>query len=138
MSTNEVDEYLAHLGSRTAKLGRALHNSMCAAGCDAYVKTIYIGYEISGSMVAALYGRADHIELALALEEDDPCPLLKDASHLTWRTLPVAAEVRTEDDASVALGLIRRACTRVRGGTHSVYRDNDHFVRRNRVRGKSS
>ena len=49
--------------------------------------------EVGGEMVAALYSHADHVELALALPESEEHRLLVDATHLTWRTMPVAAIV---------------------------------------------
>jgi hypothetical protein len=131
---SEVDGFLAQLGKRVAPFARDLNDALSAAGCDAYVKTIYIGYEIEGSMVAALYGHPDHIELALALDADNPCVMLKDASHLTWRTMPVAIEVHTEDDVSTAMELAGNACARVRSGTHTVHLDNEHFIRAREAR----
>ena len=129
MATKESRAYLSHLSKSVSSIGRSLDSSLLAEGCTSYVKTIYIGYEIDGEMVAALYGRPDHIELALALAEDDPNRTLKDATYLTWRTLPVAVDVRTADEAAAAQDLIRRACERVRSKSHDVHRDNEHFVR---------
>ena len=111
-----------------------LHVALLAQGCDAYVKTIYIGYGISGEMVAALYAHANHIELALAVAEDHPNMVLKDASHLTWRTLPLALEIRSTEDLVLAGELIEEACVRIRGGSHDVERDNDHFIRSRQAR----
>jgi len=85
-------------------------------------------------MVAALYGHADHVEIALALPEEADDPLLVDASHLTWRTLPVAAIIRTENDMTALEGLVADACDRVRTREHSVVRDNDFFIRSRRER----
>ncbi len=111
-----------------------LHVALLAQGCDSYVKTIYIGYEISGEMVAALYAHANHIELALAVAEDHPNMVLKDASHLTWRALPLALEIRSTEDLILAGELIEEACGRIGGGSHDVGRDNDYFVRLRRDR----
>ena len=137
MAADDADLYLSQLGERVAPLGRRLHEHLVNEGCKCYVKTIYVGYEVDGLMVAALYGRADHVELALALAENDPSPSLKDASHLTWRTLPVALDVRTNDDVAVARHLVEQACERIRAGIHDVQRDNEHFIRsrRERLRG---
>ncbi len=116
-------------------LARAAHSVIVAEGCSSYVKTIYIGYEIEGEMVAALYGRSDHLEIALALPEDADGDLLVDASHLTWRTLPVAAIVRGPLDIPALGVLASESCRRVREQAHSVHRDNDFFIaRRRRVR----
>ncbi|MGI8791923.1 MAG: hypothetical protein ACR2H3_01885 [Acidimicrobiales bacterium] len=124
-----VTSYFSLHGKQVMSLGAVLDESLTAEGCHRYVKTIYIGYEIDGEMVAALYGHSDHIELALALAEDDPDARLKDASHLTWRTLPVAIEVRSVTDALAANELARRAVKRILSGTHSVHRENEHFAR---------
>ena len=134
MSSDVAEEYFSQRGTRVTPLGMPLHVALLAQGCDAYVKTIYIGYEISGEMVAALYAHANHIELALAVAEDHPNRVLKDATHLTWRTLPLALEIRSTDDLVLAGELIEEACARIRGGSHDVERDNDHFIRSRQAR----
>ena len=103
-------------------------------GCNSYVKTIYVGYDLDGEMVAALYPYADHVEIALAVPEDFEHPLLIDASHLTWRTLPLAAVVRIKSDAKQMLPLIDAACRSVKEGSHNVHRENDYFVRSRKER----
>jgi hypothetical protein len=95
---------------------------------------IYIGYDIDGEMVAALYGHIDHVEIALALPEDAEGDLLIDASHLTWRTLPVAALVRNMDDLAPFKQLALDAVGRVRTASHTVNRDNDFFTKSKRER----
>lgn len=135
MSTSaEALEYLKTLNKKTSRLGEAVDELFGREGCSSYVKTIYVGYDIGGEMVAALYGRADHIELALALDEDHPASGLIDASHLTWRTLPVAAIVKSESDVRRVQMLIQEACARIRGGAHGVNRDNDFFIKSRRER----
>jgi len=101
---------------------------MIALGCSSYVKTIYIGYDIDGEMVAALYGRVDLVEIALALDEDTAGKLLVDASHLTWRTLPLAAHIKTAADLKDFKPLATLACTRVTNKEHHVERDNNFFI----------
>jgi hypothetical protein len=96
------------------------------------VKTIYVGYDIGGEMVAALYGHADHVEVALAVAEDHPDTRLLDASHLTWRTLPLALNRKNVSEVSECQALLQEACDRVREQTHDVHRDNDFFVGRKR------
>lgn len=123
----ESNEYVHQLGLRT-------HEVLAATGAVSYVKTIYVGYEINGEMIAALYPRADHVEVALALPEDAESRLLIDASHLTWRTLPVAAIVTTTDDLAEFSILAKAAAERVRTARHNVMRDNDFFVRSKRER----
>lgn len=67
-------------------------------GCDSCVKTIDIGYDISGEMADELYAHAEYLEVALALQEYAEMSILVDASQLTWRTLPVAAIARSPDE----------------------------------------
>jgi hypothetical protein len=93
------------------------------------VKTIYIGYDIDGEMVAALYGHIDHVEVALALPEDAEGDLLIDAKHLTWRTLPVAAIVRNKTDIVAFMQLALTAVEGVRTSSHTVNRDNEFFIK---------
>ena len=131
---SEAATYLAGLNETTRSLAVVAHEAFASEGCSSYVKTIYIGYDIDGEMVAALYGHADHVEVALALPEDAAGDLLVDASHLTWRTLPVAAIIRSGDDIVDATSLIAFACRRVRDREHAVERDNDFFIRSRRER----
>jgi hypothetical protein len=98
-------------------------------GCEAYVKTIYVGFDLAGEMVAAAYGHARHVEIAIALPEDHPDTRLQDATHLTWRTLPVSLDLTTASDVQEAAALLKDACDRVRQGAHDVNRDNDHFIK---------
>jgi hypothetical protein len=134
--TNDGDanDYLRNMNKQMKPLASELHNLLLNLGCVSYVKTIYIGYDIDGEMVAALYGHIDHVEIALALPEDSEEDLLVDASHLTWRTLPVAAIVQTTQEISQFSRLASTAVERVRTSSHSVNRDNDFFVRSKRER----
>lgn len=134
MPAADVDKYMADTNPGVRAILAALHDLFDSHGCSSYVKTIYIGYEINGDMVAAAYAHADHIEVALAVAEDHPNERLKDASHLTWRTLPLALELRTPDDVPHAASLINEACARVRGQHHGVHRDNDYFINRKKGR----
>ena len=104
----------------------------CGAAAEHDVKTIYISYMLEDQMVAAIYPRSQEIEIALALPEDHPSPLLRDATHLTWRTLPVSTVVVDSEGARSILGLIEEASLRVASGTHHVHRDNEHFAARRR------
>jgi hypothetical protein len=135
MQRAEVDSYLAALNPKVRKLASASNQVLIGQGCTAYVKTIYIGYDIDGEMVAALYANADHLEVALALPEDAEGDLIVDASHLTWRTLPVAATIRSLSEVERSFtDLVTQACQRVREGRHDVERDNEHFIRFRRER----
>ena len=126
--------YIAELNKTSAALCLRVHEMFLEAGCNSYVKTIYIGYDIAGVMVAALYGHADHVELALALAEDHPSSQLIDASHLTWKTLPVAAIGHEAAEVAQMQPLIEEACARVRAGQHDVNRDNEFFLKAKRER----
>lgn len=129
---NEVREYLENGGTRTKDLALDANATLTELGCHAYFKTIYIGYDLRGVMVAALYKRSDHIELALALPEDHPSIILIDATHLTWRTLPVAASFNKTPQLKEVRLLIAEACSRVASESHSVCRDNDFFTKHKR------
>lgn len=131
---NEVAQYINPLNARVRKLALAAHRVQDAEGCASYVKTIYIGYEIGGEMVAALYAHTDHLEVALALPEDAEGASLIDATHLTWKTLPVAAVIRSPDDLSEFTLLASNAAARVRSQSHDVERDNDYFIKARRER----
>jgi hypothetical protein len=121
--------YLSEMGKKMRPIAEAIHEAMISLGCVSYVKTIYIGYDIDGEMVAALYGHPDHIEIALALPENAVGDLLVDASHLTWRTLPVAAIVRSPNEVSNFEQLAKLAAERVKTAAHNVNRDNDYFIK---------
>lgn len=126
-------EYLGDL-RKSKGLATEAHEILAGLGCASYVKTIYIGYDFGGEMVAALYGHADHVEIALALPEDSEDPVLVDASHLTWRTLPVAAILRRKSDIRAFRHLAELACERVKSSEHDVLRDNDFFMKAKRHR----
>ena len=130
----EAQEYLKALNKRVGGLASSIHELFRTQKCSSYVKTIYVGYDIDGEMVAALYGHADHVEVALALDEQYSSELLVDASHLTWRTLPVSAIVRTVKDLKELSQLVDEACDRVRAGKHDVKRDNEYFMKSRRER----
>ena len=130
----EAQTYLADLNKRVKPLATGLHEALLDLGCVSYVKTIYIGYDIDGEMVAALYGHSDHVEIALALPEDAEGDLLIDARHLTWRTLPVAAIVRNTPDLVAFKQLALIAVEGVRNSSHTVNRDNDYFIKTRRER----
>jgi hypothetical protein len=117
------------MNKKVKTLASDLHDVLLNLGCVSYVKTIYIGYDIAGEMVAALYGHSDYVEIALALPEDAVGDLLIDASHLTWRTLPVAAIVRKKTDVQPFTELASVAVERVRTASHTVNRDNDFFAK---------
>ena len=131
---SEAQKYIADLNKSSAALCTQVHEMFLTAGCNSYVKTIYVGYDIDGEMVAALYGHADHVEVALALAEDHPSSQLIDASHLTWKTLPVAALGHNAVEVKKFEPLIDEACARVRAGQHDVNRDNDFFIKAKRER----
>jgi hypothetical protein len=136
MSTNDdAERYLADLNTGIRSIASSAHDLLTGLGCSSYVKTIYVGYDIDGEMVAAMYGHANHVEIALALPEDAEGHILIDASHLTWRTLPVAAVLRSDMDLPSFQNLAEEACRRVRHSDHDVLRDSDYFFKARRERG---
>jgi hypothetical protein len=116
----------------------AVDTELHAAGATAEhdVKTIYISYMVRDQMVAAVYPRSQEIEVALALPEDHPSSLLRDATHLTWRTLPVSVVLTDPADARAAVPLVHEAVERVMSGNHDVHRENEHFISRRRERSR--
>jgi len=113
-------------------VGRIYEELVDRQGCVPYVKTIYVGFEIQGEMVAAMYPHADTVEVALALPEDYEGALLIDATHLTWRSLPVAAELSSGDQVGELVPLLKEAAVRVRSAVHDVNRDPEYFIDRSR------
>ena len=102
--------------------------------CSSYVKTIYMGFDLGEEMVAAAYPHKSYVEIAIALSDDHPDSALKDASHLTWRTLPVSLEVSTLNEIDQNIGLLHEACKRVRDGMANKPRDNEFFRKARRER----
>ena len=100
---------------------------MSEFGATLYVKTIYVGVEIGGEMVAALYPASSHLDVALALEEDHASPLLEDATHLTWPSLPVLVSISAGTDRSLVEALVDEAAKRVVNSEHHVSRSPDYF-----------
>jgi hypothetical protein len=131
---NEAVAYIDTLGKKVAPIASEAHNALVGQGCSSYVKTIYIGYDLDGVMVAALYGHAEYVEVALALEESYDSKILIDATHLTWRTLPVAAVLKTKEDLRQFSQLAKVACGNIKTGGHFVNRDNDFFAAAKRER----
>ena len=136
MKTNHEDAevYIASLNGKVRNIALSAHAELLKQGCSTYVKTIYVGYDFNGEMVAALYGHSDYVEVAIALSESHESPVLIDASHLTWRTLPVAAVLKSKADLKMFAPLVKEACIGVLSGDHTVLRDNEFFVAAKRER----
>jgi len=115
-------------------LALELHNHLIKDSVVDYVKTIYVGYEFKGEMFAALYRNTGAIEVALPLSEDDAGPLIMDASHLTWRTLPLMIQVTRSSQLPEAFATIDRAFDRLKSGLHHVHRSNEYFIARKKGR----
>ena len=75
-----------------------------------------------------------YVEIALALRDDHPDSALKDASHLTWRILPVSLEVSTLNEIDQNIGLLHEACKRVQDGMANKPLDNEFFRKAKRER----
>ena len=131
---DDVQELVDNHSPKIKAIVGELHNYLSGLGCLSYIKTIYIGYEIGGVMVAALYPYHKHVDLALAIPEDTIDPILVDASHLTWRSLPLLATVRTGREVAKAKRYAKLATEQVRSGMHTVNRDNDFFIRTKKER----
>ena len=136
MTTNHEDAeaYIASLNGKVRNIALSAHAELLKEGCTSYVKTIYVGYDFNGEMVAALYGHSEYIEVAIALAESYESTVLIDASHLTWRTLPVAAVLKNKADLKIFARLVKEACKGVLSGDHTVLRDNEFFVAAKRER----
>src|ERR1035437_4140335 len=132
MATIDETKLLGKLNKVLKPLGTALHKQLVKAGCTTYVKTIYIGYDLNGIMVAALYPHIDRVEIALALPDSHESGLFIDATHLTWKTLPVAVVLNNEEDLAEASVLVEEACQRIKDGVHDVERPNDYFMKSRR------
>lgn len=116
------------------RLAQLVDEVFISLGCSRYRKTIYVGYEFDGEMVAAMYVHRDSLEIPLALPEDFSGALIEDAGHLTWRTLPVAATIRREDELNVFRSYADEAFERVKSEKHGVRRDNEYFAKSRRER----
>jgi hypothetical protein len=100
------------------------------SGCAVYAKTIYVGFTLGEEMVCAIYPRQGYLEVAMALPEDVEGSEFKDATHLTWPTMPVAVEIRSAADAEMVLVHLATAVHRVATGEHDVRRPPEHFMGR--------
>ena len=125
---SDAQIYLRDANKKVSALATNLHRLFLKHGCVSYVKTIYIGYDIDGAMVAALYCHENRVEVAIALEENHRSKLLIDATHLTWRTMPVALVIQSKDDLSEAAELILEATGRVKTGQNTVNRSSEFFA----------
>ena len=124
----ETQAFIENSPAKTRKIISEIVDIFESQGCVSYVKTIYIGFEIDGEMVAALYAHEKYVEIALALDENCVDQRLKDATHLTWRTLPLCLELASDIAVKESTRLFEEACDRVRSSKHKVMRDNDFFV----------
>jgi hypothetical protein len=83
-------------------------------------------------MVAAAYPHSSSVEVALALPDDVEGEGLVDATHLTWRTMPVAVELGSADDLVRHAALLAEALSRVKAGAHDVSLPPERFTERER------
>lgn len=97
------------------------------SGCRPDVKTIYVSFTLGDSLVASAHPRADVVELALALPEAHGSTLLEDASHLTWRTLPLLVCIEADSPREDVMDLVYEAVNRVESGEHDVDRPPEFF-----------
>lgn len=86
-------------------------------GCQAYVKTIYVGFSRDGQVAAAVHLDShypDRFEVALPVVATELVSVAYDAAHLKWPMLPVAIAVTTERDSAIAAVSFIRAVFRGR------------------------
>lgn len=126
---DDVKQLISNFSPKIQQIVGEIHSCAVGLGCLSYIKTIYIGYEINGEMVAALYPYHKHVDLALAIPEDTADPILVDASHLTWRSLPLMATMRNKRDVEKAKKYLKLAVNQILSGSHKVNRDNEFFIR---------
>ena len=69
MSDTEANVYITGLNKKVWPIAQAVHDTLLGLGFTSYVKTIYIGYDLNGEIVAASYGHGNHVEVALAVAE---------------------------------------------------------------------
>jgi len=127
--SDDVRQLVGNYSPKIQQIVGEIHRCVVGLGCLSYIKAIYIGYEIKGEMVAALYPYHKHVDLALAIPEDTADPILVDASHLTWRSLPLMATIRNKRDVEKAKKYSKFAVDQIRSGSHTVNRDNEFFIR---------
>lgn len=108
-----------------------------ASGCRPDVKTIYISFTKDDCLVASAHPGPDGIELALALPENHPSPLLADASHLTWRTLPLLVSISESTNREDVMDLVYEAMSRIESGEHDVDRPPEYFRAARRAQRRS-
>ena len=109
-----------------------VYTLLVGVGCDPDVKTRYISFTRNSCLVGSAHVSGKQIELALALPEDHPSDLIEDASHLTWRTLPVCLRLTASTDRQEVLDLVREALARVVRGEHTINRPAEFFGSRPR------
>jgi hypothetical protein len=134
--TTTVDEFIADSPKAIQSVLRNLCRFFDELGCDAYVKTIYIGFTMAGEMVAAAYPDGKTVEVALALPEDHPSEVLKDATHLTWKSMPVLLALRSSKDFKYAQPLFLEAHERVLAGKNKDEVPISRYIERNRGRSR--
>ena len=131
---SDIERLINGVNPNIRKLLKRLKDIFEEQSCVTYVKTIYMGFNLGEEMVAAAYPHKSCVEIALALRDDHPDSALKDASHLTWRTLPVSLKVSTLNEIDQNIGLLHEACKRVQDGMANKPRDNEFFRKARRER----
>ena len=116
----ELENFISGFNKEIQKILRGLITIFESNSCTSSYKTIYIAFDLENEMVAAAYPHETHVEIALALAESHSNSNLKDASHLTWRTLPVSLELYSEEELQKHSFLIAEALTRVQIGERNT------------------
>lgn len=94
------------------------------------VKTIYVSYtDTDRNLVAAVHPdpTTHTLEIALSLPPDHKSELTYDATHLKWRTLPLALRLGPDDELTAEVeGIIKAA---IEYAPSSVPRPSEDFER---------
>ncbi len=102
------------------------------------VKTIYVSYtDTDRNLVAAVHPdpTTSTIEIALSLPPDTKAELTYDATHLKWRTLPLAVRLGPDDElTSEIMSLIQTAIEYAPSSVPRPSEDFEHISRRGRHR----
>lgn len=128
----DVAAFISGSPRASRELLRAVFDTLSSLGAEAYVKTIYLGFEVNGAVMAAAYPSAQGVDVALALPEGHPSACLADATHLTWRSMPVMIELRKKETYVSAEPLLKEAFERVASGLHDTQLPTEQFMGRSR------
>ena len=114
----------------------ALDDELIRVGLHRDVKTIYVSYtDEDRNLVAAVHPdpATKTIEVALSLPKDFESSLTYDATHLKWRTLPVAVRLKSLGDLTRMVHTL--LADAIVHAPQSVARPSEEFARHRREAG---